>query len=94
MAVAVNGNHVHKVQRRSDGTVVSDDHVDDNGVGIPPFDGDGTSFDATADSNFNISSGERTVQVRSQFGGDDKATLTLKWGEMPAQHPPDPHAAR
>jgi hypothetical protein len=94
VAVAYKGNHTHKVQRASDGGIISDVRDDENGGGIQPFDGLGTSFDATADSNFNISGGERTIQVPSKFGGNDKATLTIKWSAFPAHSPPDPQAAR
>lgn len=88
VARAFRGNHVHTVQRNSQGTIISEQNFDQDGLGIPPFDALGPAFSAAASGSFDIASGSREMLVDSQISAGAKARVTLQWSAFPAVSAP------
>lgn len=83
------GQHVRQITRDAMGNVISDQTVDNNVAGVRRIDPVGEAFQGTAPKNFDVTAGMRSALVDSQFGGGNKAKITVEWSFGVADPPTD-----
>jgi hypothetical protein len=87
-ALASLGNHVHTTQRNAQGTVIDDEHFDQDGFGVENF-GTGSPFFGDVGASFDIAGGSRELLVASTIATGLQAKLSVTWSAFPAAFAPD-----